>query len=195
MLGLTGDDSLNGGGGADSLVGGDGNDALRGDDGGYAEARFNDDLDGGLGVDSLHTYRYGDGRVTVDLAEGTAVGEGVDALAGIENAFVESAGNDTLTGIENIDGGPGDDWYTDEAGADSITGGLGSDTVDYYAIGTALRVPMDADLAAGYVTLVETDTVATVENVIATRFGAGDDVTDGAAGTDTCEAEYVSECE
>ncbi len=103
VSGLGGNDLILGGAGVDSLYGGDGDDTLRGEgdldtlEGGAG----NDALEGGAGNDSLRGGNGGDriaggggsdiadfttapAPMNVDLATGTASGEGQDTLDGIE---------------------------------------------------------------------------------------------------------------
>ncbi|MEO5374635.1 MAG: cadherin-like domain-containing protein, partial [Alphaproteobacteria bacterium] len=119
--GGTGNDNLKGGAGNDSLLGGDGNDLLNGESG-------NDLLNGGGGTDTA-TY-YSGAAVSVDLAAGTATGQGSDTLVGIENV-IGSRGNDTLLGNSGnnvLEGQAGNDVLNGGAGADTILAGEGSDT-------------------------------------------------------------------
>ncbi|MDF2235095.1 M10 family metallopeptidase C-terminal domain-containing protein [Albimonas sp. CAU 1670] len=111
LLGMGGDDSIDGGAGADSLSGGEGADTLAGNDGA-------DSIDGGIGADSI------DGGSGDDVIAG---GEGDDVIAG-------GVGDDTLVGgagADVIDGGFWDDviiWNHGD-GADVIDGGFDDDTL------------------------------------------------------------------
>ena len=127
---------LEGGGGADVLDGGAGNDVLlgqAGDDlliGGSGEG--DDVLDGGAGVDTV-TYASTTQGVIVDLAAGTATGAetGSDTLSAIENV-IGGSGNDSIAGNANgnrLEGGGGDDTINGRLGDDFIDGGAGFDTV------------------------------------------------------------------
>ena len=127
---------LEGGGGADVLDGGAGNDVLlgqAGDDlliGGSGEG--DDVLDGGAGVDTV-TYASTTQGVIVDLAAGTATGAetGSDTLSAIENV-IGGSGDDAITGNANgnrLEGGGGDDTINGRLGDDFIDGGAGFDTV------------------------------------------------------------------
>ena len=141
-------DALRGGNGGDVLSGAGGNDRLTG-------LLGNDVLTGGLGKD---TVNYGSASgVNVNLVKGTAVGEGNDTLAGIENIEGDSArdivvgnraanvltgnngndvlrgggGNDKLSGVsgnDNLAGGPGRDTLIGGDDNDALNGGPGSDT-------------------------------------------------------------------
>lgn len=139
LCGLGGNDVLEGGGGNDTLYGGTGKDTLSGGAG-------DDVLDGGKGRDR-GTYADSDGRVTVDLRDGTATGWGTDTLTAVENV-TGSSGNDiirgtvganTLLGRGGVDllygragpdvlnGGGGDDYLDGGPGSDTLKGGKGTD--------------------------------------------------------------------
>jgi serralysin len=104
--GLAGDDAVFGLAGDDCLDGGTGDDTL----------------DGGPGIDLL-SFRYSGDPVRVNLARGTAAGEGSDRLAGVEEVVGSSFG-DALTG----DAGP--NVFRGEGGADRLAGGAGMDRLD-----------------------------------------------------------------
>ena len=112
MLGLAGDDTLEGGIGADFLDGGEGS----ADTASYAGSQSADDA-----------------GVTVNLATGEGSGDDAegDTLVGIEN-LVGSDHHDTLRGnseVNIIDGGNGDDMLYGGGGGDTLTGGAGDDTL------------------------------------------------------------------
>ena len=124
-------DSINGGGGRDTLLGGAGGDALEdGDETGTADA---DTLDGGEGEDTL-LYTARTSSVTVDLTEREPTGETGerDTVSGIENVEGGSAA-DTLRGDDgdnDFDGGRGHDRIEARGGDDRIDCGRGNDTCD-----------------------------------------------------------------
>jgi Ca2+-binding RTX toxin-like protein len=164
-----GDDLVCGGDGADTLRGGPGADELYGQRDGQGfdrggSFRYPDTLSGGPGADLLDiggdarptdqggshgvvTYESAGHGVTVDLAAGTASGEGADRIAvqpGLEvvgtpydDVLLGSAGADTLigrTGDDRIDGRDGaDDLRPDEPRAtpdhDVVDGGPGPDSI------------------------------------------------------------------
>lgn len=103
LTGGDGNDGLGGSGGNDLLTGEAGNDVLNGGTG-------DDTLDGGEGIDTA--VYGGNGAVTVNLATGISSGaQGADSLSGIENV-ISGGGNDALTGDGNanvLQGGAGDD--------------------------------------------------------------------------------------
>ncbi|NQW01590.1 MAG: tandem-95 repeat protein, partial [Rhodospirillales bacterium] len=113
ILGNAGDDVLNGGAGDDVLDGGAGADTI----------------DGGEGTDTV-SFFSATAPVVIDLSSG-ALGAGTATL---DNSEV-----DTLTGIENMEGGAGNDTLIGDDGAnslfgedgdDGLMGGLGTDILD-----------------------------------------------------------------
>jgi Ca2+-binding RTX toxin-like protein len=82
-------------------------------------------IDGGSGTDTV-SYSAAAHGVTINLAAGTATGDGSDTLTSIENV-IGSTHNDTITGSSAanvIDGG---------GGTDTIYGGSGADTFMFKA--------------------------------------------------------------
>jgi len=130
LIGNDGNDTLAGGGNADTLNGGIGNDTLQGNSsadtliGGLG----NDLLDGGSSNDKAD-YSAAAGPVTVDLAAGTATGEGNDTLVSIENvtgsAFADTIGGNSANNV--LLGGSGDDVLRGADGNDALTGNAGFD--------------------------------------------------------------------
>jgi Ca2+-binding RTX toxin-like protein len=126
---LTGDDGANrlrGDAGNDTLSGGAGDDVLSGGSG-------NDTLDGGSGTDTVDFSYVAAASVTADLTAGTASGTdiGSDTLSNIENV-TGGSGNDTLTGNSGnntLDGGAGNDTLDGGSGNDTLDGGIGADTM------------------------------------------------------------------
>ncbi len=111
-----GDDALQGGDGNDRLLGGLGDDILMGDAGNdtLLGGEGNDTLIGGDGIDTAD-YSTDTTGVTVDLSSGRATGD--------------DAGRDTLTGIENVIGGEGNDVLIGDAQANVLSGGAGNDRI------------------------------------------------------------------
>jgi len=204
LTGNSAANSISGGGGNDTIIGGGGNDTLEG-------AAGNDSLTGGDGVDTA-SYSGATAAVTVNLGTAAAqntVGAGTDTLATIES-LIGSAYNDTLTGDananslsggagnDNLTGGVGNDTLDGGAGNDVLTGGDGTDAASY-ASATA-GVTVDLTLTAAQNTVGSgTDTLATIENVIGSKFndlltgtatvnqlegGTGADTLVGGAGAD-----------
>ena len=143
LLAGPGDDSADGGDGADLIDGGEGNDRLTGgagddviSDGGgsdVVDAGSGDDRivaaadgeddhhDGGEGCDAIDYSETSKG-VTVNLVEGTACGE--------------ETGNDTITSVERVIGGKGEDHFIVGGGSASLTGGDGDDVFEFFGAET-----------------------------------------------------------
>jgi Ca2+-binding RTX toxin-like protein len=174
------------------------NDSLTGDAGdnrfrGYAG---NDTIDGGGGNDTIVYSRtasrtsdlviagmVGDNplAINVNLATGVALdgNGGTDTLTSIENV-VGGEGNDTIFGsaVSNVlAGGNGDDLLSGGAGVDTLDGGAGTDTVTYAGAGAGITARLD--LGFGSDEGGAFDTYVGVENVIGTAFN---DVLVGQAG-------------
>jgi Ca2+-binding RTX toxin-like protein len=118
---LSGNDSVSGGNGNDTLYGDAGDDTLAGGAG-------NDSLDGGAGIDTVD-YSSVATAVTVNLTTGGATGEG----------------NDTLTSIENVTTGAGNDSITGSSGNNTINGGAGSDVVVFTGALSDYSIVLNAD--------------------------------------------------
>jgi Ca2+-binding RTX toxin-like protein len=169
ISGADGDDAVVGNGGKDVLNGGSGDDSLTGGPGA-------DSMNGGEGTDLVSFNK----AVHVDLAAGTATGEGADTLAEIEDVH-GSRFNDTILGDDGpnsitdqsnpsgddvIDGRGGDDILAGQFGGDRVSGGDGDDEI---------RGGRGKDELDG---------------------GPGNDTIDGGPGTDTCtNGETVTNCE
>ncbi|MCW9032619.1 MAG: VCBS domain-containing protein, partial [Rhodospirillales bacterium] len=145
-----GKDTIDAGGGDDSVLGGAGNDHITGGEGNdYIYAGEGDDVvDGGIGDDHIDagtgggddTYIGGDGVDTVEY-DSTTEGIKVDLRAGIatdsdeaiaaagEEGVANSIDTDTLSGIENVIGGSGDDTIIGDGNNNVLDGGAGDDTV------------------------------------------------------------------
>ena len=146
IRGLGGDDRLSGGAGADRLEGGLGNDRLQGDAG-------NDILDGGLGNDTLNGGAGSDLLIAGRGADVAIGGAGIDTLRLATTADVTvdlaltsvqrfAGGSVTVTGVENLRGGGGDDRLSGTAGANVLEGGAGDDIL----AGRAGRDQLDGGL-------------------------------------------------
>ena len=175
-------DSLGGGAGADTLVGGGGNDSL----------------DGGAGIDTAD-YRAVAGGIVVNLASGTASGEGGDSLSSIENV-IGSAATDRIFGNgaanllvgggdgDVLDGAEGNDTLLGGAGGDELAGGDGFDIASYVGSSAGVEVSLAAGMGAGGD--AADDTLIDIEGVIGTGLAdtltgtTGAELLDGAAGND-----------
>jgi hypothetical protein len=158
---LTGITQIDGGAGNDVITGSSGADTLVGGLG-------NDTLTGGNGIDTVD-YSYSASNWTINLAATSA-----QAVSGTEI--------DTITTVENVIGGSGNDIITGTtasnalkggAGADRITGGLGNDALDG---GLGIDVAVFAGLQASYSLTTLNGIVTVVDN----QTGV-----DGNDGTDT----------
>ena len=157
IRGGSGNDTVFGGSGSDDIRGEAGNDTLLGNPGGGSNDDAGDYLNGGAGDDVLDGW-FGDDElnggagndalwgmagtdtvifatatagVVVDLAAGTATGQGTDTIVQAENA-IGSAYADRLVGTAGVNvlrGGAGNDRIEGWDGNDSLSGGPGVDTI------------------------------------------------------------------
>jgi Ca2+-binding RTX toxin-like protein len=134
VTGGNGDDVLSVGAGVETVDGGAGNDTIIAHN---TPVTFSDGADsymGGNGIDLLSYEGLTNATqgVTVNLAASVTSGSlGNDSLSGIENVLT-GAGNDSVlgNGVANIlSGGNGDDTLVGGAGADTVLGGLGNDLI------------------------------------------------------------------
>jgi Ca2+-binding RTX toxin-like protein len=139
---------VSGGGGNDTILGGDsaerffgdaGLDEIRGGAGNDSidGGRGSDVLDGGEGKDTL-SFQTATAAISVDLAAGTARGDGTDTIRNFE-IVVGSAYADHISGSDNADvlegadgadiliGGAGADILIGDQLGDTLTGGAGDD--------------------------------------------------------------------
>ena len=124
--------TLTGGANADTLIGGTGNDTLNGNGGAdsLTGGLGNDILNGGAGLDTA-IFGAADNTVNLNTGGSQDTGEGTDTLSNIENLF-GGAGNDNLTGNNSanlLDGGTGNDTLSGDNGNDTLIGGDGNDTL------------------------------------------------------------------
>ena len=190
--GKPGNDNMSGGDGADRLSGDEGDDTLRGDlvdNGREPPERWNDDLDGGAGDDTVHFWVHpqAPGGMTVDLERGRATGEGNDRLIQLEKVIVESVHSDVLRGDDDdntfhASGGAdrtfgmgGDDVFWADADDDIHDGGPGSDEISFqHGYGEAV-----VNLLSGSALGMGSDTLIDIENATG---GQGDDILTGDRG-------------
>jgi Ca2+-binding RTX toxin-like protein len=126
LVGGSADDMLAGDANANALSGGDGDDRLIGRGGG-------DDLSGGNGEDTIvATLDDGDDRI-----DGGAGDDSYDLSAAKKSVVVDlragmatgaDIGTDSLSDIENVVGGTGDDVFVSDQHRNAFTGGGGADT-------------------------------------------------------------------
>lgn len=160
LLGDGGNDTLTGGDGEDVIFGHDGNDYLiggAGDDWAMFGGSGNDTIDGGDGWDSVR-YFYDPSGITLNLESGTATdGYGnTDTLISIEEVLGTDY-NDRITG----DGE--DNWLMGLAGSDTLHGGGGNDTANYYWSTAGIHADLTTRIVQdGY---GSTDFLTDIENI------------------------------
>ena len=156
ILGGGGNDNISGGGGS-TMVGGEGDDSLYGDEGGRAAGAVfdggagndrlvgdrsgNHSMDGGAGNDTLAGNIYDDlidGGLDTDLLSYADIfGSYWDVALPTQAVTVDlvamrawgDAGNDTITGIENVVTGSGSDRLRGDELANFLSAGFGNDTI------------------------------------------------------------------
>ena len=179
LIGSPFDDTLIGTIGANTLTGGAGNDILDGHGG-------VDKLFGGEGSDTA-SYTHSDTGVSVDLSSSGAQRRGHaegDVLSGIEN-LIGSGRRDDLTGDDD------DNVLNGWTGADTLTGGEGSDTASYVESTAGVTVDLTRTLGQSSAGDAAGDVLSGIEHLVGSDFGdrltgdAGDNVLTGGAGGDT----------
>lgn len=137
ILAGAGDDTIYGDAGNDLIFGHEGRDVINagdGDDTIFASiGDGNDVIHGGAGIDTIDLEALSQ-AVTVDLG---AVGVGY--------ASGTQSGYDTLSGIENVKGGAGNDKIIAGVGVNILDGGAGSDTFVFTSAAAA-----DGDQIVGF---------------------------------------------
>ncbi|PII39214.1 hemolysin D [Sinorhizobium meliloti CCBAU 01290] len=133
-----------------------------------------DVINGGAGVDTVD-YSEKTTSVVVTLTGATAA-----------TVFVNGVADDTLSNVENVYGGSGNDTITGDAqnnlirgggGNDVLDGGAGNDTADYTDKTTSVVVTLaGATLATVFVNGIAEDTISNFENVYG---GSGNDILTG----------------
>ena len=169
LVGGAGDDTLTGNGlanelqglgGADDLAGEPGSDRLLPGLGGGTN-------DGGAGIEDVVSWE--------DLPDT------VDVVASLAAGSASVAGDtQTLTGLEHLTGGAGDDTLIGDHASNDLTGGPGMDTASYTdrIAGENIKASLTTGMG-GQKTTAEQDTYATIEHLTG---GAGDDELTGDAG-------------
>ena len=202
-------DHASGGNGNDLMRGGAGNDRLNGDSNAdtLSGGSGNDTLNGGSSNDMLD-YAAAAGAVTVNLALGTATGEGSDTLLNAEHV-AGSGLNDTITGngVANVLGGNGgsdtirgggaNDTLTGGAGTDRVLGEIGHDTLtwdsaDAFDGGIGFDT-LDANLTGANTIDLRTANFTNLERI---RAGGGNDVVSLSLNdvlSDTADNQFVAD--
>ena len=201
VYGAGGNDVLHGDGFNNALRGYIGNDQLYGRDGddSLGGGSGNDFLDGGAGTDQIVFFG---GAQTIDLAAGTATGEGTDTFMNFENVYAGN-GNDIVfgDGVANVLlGHNGDDTLEGRGGDDTLNGGSDTDTASFSETTAGVNANLTAGTAQGSES--GSDTLQSIENltggsgddfligdgnVNVLAGGDGDDVLDGLGGDDTLD--------
>jgi Ca2+-binding RTX toxin-like protein len=230
IFGEGGDDELFGLGGSDVLVGGAGADDLWGGEG-IDTADYSQSARGVIVNLATGRGRNGDAEGDflweIENLKGSAQG---DILTGDrrDNKLEGGGGDDTLNGAngddeligglgnDTLNGGLHDDMLRGGAGADELNGSDGTDTADYYSLGSlnpTAGIAIYLNLGEGYGGEAQGDTFSGIENVIASGdndfvqgngvgneifgnngqdslFGGGaDDTLDGGSGNDYLKGE------
>jgi len=173
-----GDDYLDGGSSNDLLLGGGGNDTLRGSTG-------TDTYKGGDGIDLLDAdFTSTDQTIILEMGvnPGSISGSGFGSIFGIENVNGGN-GDDTIRGNEDdntLDGDSGDDILDGYAGNDRLDGGSGTDAADYSGSLGGVNVDLSTGMALDG--LGGTDTLVSIESAFG---GAFDDLITGSSSANT----------
>ncbi len=169
LTGGSANDYLAGDGLDNVLTGNDGNDQLRGGTG-------DDILVGGSGADVLVG---GSGTDTASYATDTA---GVDVRLFDLSASGGEAAGDTISGIENVIGGAGNDYLVGDIFANALTGGDGNDQLRGGTGDDELRGEAADDVLFGHSGF---DRIFGGDGDDLIEGGSSGDAMDGGAGTDT----------
>lgn len=111
LSGAEGNDIIYGRAGNDNISGGDGDDVI------YEIYGGTDTIDGGAGIDTLDYSGLSSYRLTLNLQTGT------------QSDNYSTPSNDTITGIENVIGGSGNDTITGNNDANMLKGNSGNDVL------------------------------------------------------------------
>jgi Ca2+-binding RTX toxin-like protein len=224
IKGLRGSDRICGGKGGDTVIGGAAEDMLEGDEGrdtlsGGSRSDFlvggsgGDTLKGGRGVGDMASFVVAPRAVAVDLTAGTARGDGVDALTGVEDidgsrfddVIKGSAASNFLygeNGDDTLSGSAGDrDGLWGGGGNDHLDGGPGEDFASFFLSPAGVT----ANLTTGTATGEGADTLTNIEDLAGSKHddtftgtaesnvfwsSLGNDTLDGGTGTDTISYEF-----
>lgn len=144
IFGGAGNDLLEGGGGNDSITGGNGNDSITGGDGNDVVAAGDGDdvIVGGTGAGD-DSYDGGEGNDTVVFSSSSSQMI-INLQTGV--AWGAETDNDSITNVENVVGGSGNDIIIGNESDNILDGGDGRDTLDGGAGDDVLRGGADADV-------------------------------------------------
>lgn len=199
FTGHRGDDVLSGLGGDDHLYGDEGNDSLSGGDGqDYLEGGVGrDSYDGGDGVDAARFGRDSDTAVRVDLSAGIVYDDGYgneETITGVETLYTGS-GDDILIG------NAADNTFQAGTGNNTLSGGGGVDTVEYFMVEGKNSVIADLEsgtaLHSNHTTgETFTDSLSSIENLSGTLNNDillgddGDNILHGLDGNDILRGDH-----
>ncbi|TSD82950.1 hypothetical protein FFK22_040315, partial [Mycobacterium sp. KBS0706] len=144
-------------------------------------------FNGGAGTDTVD-YSASSNALTVNLGTGSATGTGIgtDTLTSIEIVRTGS-GNDTLTaaaagstliagiGTDQLNGGSGNDTLVGGSGNDTLSGNGGTDTADYSQDGGSGAVTVNLATGSATDSFGNTDTLSSIEDIVGT--GLNDTIT------------------
>ena len=172
--GYLGDDVLDGGLGDDTLIGGLGNDRFI-----MTIGDGNDSIVGGAGIDTVD-FSLATSNLNLDFSAGPGVAvsaAGTDTITQIEY-LLTGTGNDSVrltSAAETINSGAGKDTISGNAGNDYLNASTGNDWVDYsYAsngVSISLRTSVGSVMAGS-----DVDTISGFENILG---GSGSDTLEG----------------
>ncbi len=166
LISDAGNDTIDGRAGNDTLMGGNGNDHLTGGLG-------DDVLYGGFGSDWAYYLGTAAATVNLNLTTSQNTGHGFDTLSNIEN-LASGAGNDVLRGntlANTLDAGAGNDTLYGEGGNDLLIGGSGNDVIfgglgsDTAAFTSPGHTSVDLRITAAQNTGHGMDRLVNIENV------------------------------
>jgi Ca2+-binding RTX toxin-like protein len=192
---LGGNDTILGSTGIDAIIGGSGNDSLRGNSGDdfLVGGAGNDTLDGGQGIDTADYFDATSGIVAnlngAQQVYGLAGEVDVDTLTSIENV-IGGGGDDVIFGDNNpntLVGNGGNDSLIGGGGIDTLVGNVGNDI--YYVDNAADIVTERANEGFDIVVAAANTTLsANVEQLVlngAATIGTGNDTANILYGLDS----------
>jgi Ca2+-binding RTX toxin-like protein len=184
LNGNDGNDVVNGGDNNDTITGGNGNDTLNGDNGNdsFDGGAGNDRMTGGLGNDTYNNVATGDTIIEASNGGSDTVRTALNTYtlpANVERVDFIGVGNFVGTGNSGhnrFTGGSNDDRFIDVAGGnDTMSGGGGSDSVDFRSSATGTTINLLTGTHGG---AAAGDFYASIEKFFGSNT-AGDSMTGG----------------
>jgi Ca2+-binding RTX toxin-like protein len=151
------------------------------------------DIDNGVAPRTAVTTAVDSGAVDVDTF---TLASGSTTLSQVEWVKTGS-GDDWIVGssvANRLEGGLGDDWLRGGEGNDTLVGGLGTDTADYSDANAGVDITLNSDYTGSVTSSgsIGTDTLDSIEHVVGSSFADRIDINDtianwidGGAGADT----------